>query len=84
MSVQVAGTRRPVVGRVCMDQVVVDLGEEHVYPGEVATILGPGDEGEPTPADWARWADTLPHEILTGIGRRVVREVRAPTLRSIR
>jgi alanine racemase len=36
-------------------------------------IFGPGEGGEPTVADWAGWAGTIEHEIVTGLGRRVVR-----------
>ena len=51
-----------------MDMAVVDLGPDSpVGVGEQVTVMGPGDRGEPTPGDWARWADTLPHEILTGL-----------------
>ena len=40
--------------------------------------------GEPTVADWAGWADTIEHEIVTGIGSRVERRTRAvPHLRSL-
>lgn len=77
------GRRRPVVGRISMDQVVVDVGDDAVLPGEVAGVFGPGDGGEPTVAEWAAWAGTLPHEIVTGIGPRVQRSV-APVLRSLR
>lgn len=71
--VWLAGRRRPVVGRVSMDQVVVDLGDDAALPGAVATVFGPGHHGEPTVAEWAAWADTIEHEIVTGIGARVVR-----------
>ena len=71
--VQVCGVRRPVVGRISMDQTVVDLGEVAACPGEVVTVFGPGDDGEPTVRDWADWAETIPHEIVTGIGSRVRR-----------
>jgi alanine racemase len=74
------GRRRPLVGRFSMDTVVVDTGDDHVRPGEVATLFGPGDGGEPTVADWARWADTIPHEIVTRIGSRVARVHRATAL----
>ncbi|MBU3866342.1 alanine racemase [Streptomyces sp. 4503] len=47
------GGRHPVAGRISMDQMVVDVGTAEVRPGDVATILGPGDADEPTPADWA-------------------------------
>ncbi|MCR6031396.1 alanine racemase [Nocardioides sp. zg-579] len=66
--VLVRGARRPLVGLLSMDQAVVDLGERPVAPGETVTLLGPGDAGEPTAADWARWAGTIPHEVLTGLG----------------
>jgi alanine racemase len=71
--VLVRGRRRPVVGLFSMDMVVVDTGDDLVRPGERATLFGPGDAGEPTVADWARWADTIPHEIVTRIGSRVAR-----------
>jgi alanine racemase len=74
--VLVAGLRRPVVGVISMDQTVVDLGDHVVEPGAEAVVFGPGDDGEPTVADWARWAGTIPHEIVTGIGHRVERSVR--------
>jgi alanine racemase len=67
------GRRRPVVGRISMDQVVVDVGDEAPELGEAAVIFGPGDSGEPTVAEWASWADTIEHEIVTGIGARVER-----------
>ena len=82
-SVLVRGRRRPLVGRVSMDQVVVDLGDEPVLPGETATVLGPGDAGEPTPTEWAAWAGTLPHEVVTGIGPRVRRAVAVAPLRGL-
>lgn len=73
--VLIRGRRRPVVGRISMDQLVVDVGDEHVQPGEDAIIFGAGDSGEPTVADWAGWADTLEHEIVTGLGTRLRRHV---------
>jgi alanine racemase len=74
--VMVAGRRRPVVGVISMDQAVVDLGDEPVDPGAGAVVFGPGDGGEPTVDDWAGWAGTIPHEIVTRIGPRVRRSVR--------
>lgn len=73
--VLVAGRRCAVVGRVSMDQVVVDLGAEGARPGAQVTVFGPGDAGEPRLEDWARWAGTIPHEIATGVGPRVHRDV---------
>jgi alanine racemase len=74
--VLLAGRRRPVVGVISMDQVVVDVGDDVVVPGDEAVVFGTGAEGEPTVGDWARWAGTIPHEIVTGIGARVRRFVR--------
>ncbi len=74
--VSVRGRRRPIVGAISMDQVVVDLGDDLAAPGETATVFGPGASGEPTVAEWAAWAGTIEHEIVTGIGARVARVTR--------
>ena len=47
--------------------------ERMAAAGDVATVLGPGTEGEPTVKEWAGWAHTIEHEIVTGIGARVRR-----------
>jgi alanine racemase len=79
------GRRLPLVGRISMDQAVVVLGAVGGEVGETVTVFGPGDAGEPTVADWAAWAGTLEHEIVTGIGARVPRRVHVPPhLRSVR
>ncbi|MFN8195377.1 MAG: alanine racemase [Nocardioidaceae bacterium] len=79
--VLVSGVRRPLVGRISMDQSVVDLGDLPVGPGGTVTVFGPGDDGEPNVADWAAWAETIPHEIVTGIGPRVRRVAPRASLR---
>lgn len=80
--VLVRGRRRPVAGLISMDQTVIDLGGDPVEPGEVATVFGPGDDGEPSAADWAAWAGTIEHEIVTGIGARVARITRTAPSRN--
>ncbi|WP_432548940.1 alanine racemase [Kineococcus auxinigenes] len=76
-SVLVAGRRRPVLGRVCMDQVVVDLGGETPAPGEAVVLFGAGEAAgrpeEPTAQDWAEAAGTIAYEVVTRIGPRVPR-----------
>ncbi|GAA4171850.1 alanine racemase [Gryllotalpicola koreensis] len=72
-AVLVSGRRRPIVGRVSMDQFVVDLDGAPALPGEYVTVFGPGDRGEPTVAEWAAWCGTIPNEIVTGVGPRVER-----------
>lgn len=79
--VQVAGVRRPVAGRISMDMTVIDLGPDiaacPARIGDVATVFGPGEDGEPTTAEWARWGGTLEHEVVTGLGPRLRRVVRS-------
>lgn len=71
--VLVGGKRRTVAGTVCMDQFVVDLGDDTVEPGDRAVLFGPGDDGEPTAQDWADALDTISYEIVTRVGQRVPR-----------
>lgn len=76
LSAGFAGDRVPQVGRVCMDQVVVDLGDRAAARGDVVTLFGPGGDGEPTAEDWAVAAGTIGYEIVTRVGGRVVRTYR--------
>jgi alanine racemase len=71
--VSIAGTRRPLAGRISMDMAVVDLGELPSRRGDPVVIFGPGDAGEPTVREWAEWADTIEHEIVVGLGSRLER-----------
>jgi alanine racemase len=73
--VMVGGRRCPVAGLISMDQTIIDLRSQQIHPGQIATVFGPGSSGEPTVADWAGWAGTIEHEIVTGIGARVRRQV---------
>ena len=72
-SVWIAGRRCPVLGRIAMDQCVVDVTGMDVDPGAEVIVFGPGDRGEPTAEDWAEWAGTIGYEIVTRIGPRVPR-----------
>ena len=67
MRVLLAGRSLPVVGRVCMDQIVVDCGDHPVAEGETAVLFGTGDQGEPTAQDWASALGTIHYEIVTGM-----------------
>ncbi|GAB3139980.1 alanine racemase [Micromonospora sonneratiae] len=66
--VQLAGRARTVAGRVCMDQIVVDCGDDPVAAGDVAILFGSGVNGEPTADDWAEATDTINYEIVTRFG----------------
>jgi alanine racemase len=71
------GRRYTVSGRVCMDQVVVDLGDPDnrtgVAEGDVAVLFGDGRDGGPTAQDWADAAGTISYEIVTRVGLRLPR-----------
>lgn len=82
--VLIGGRRCAVVGLISMDQLVVDVTGRGVRAGESATVLGPGDRGEPTIDDWATWSGTLPHEIVTGLGTRLTRTVTPATASHLR
>lgn len=69
--VSVAGRRAPVLGRVCMDQFVVDAVDAQA--GDEVLLFGPGTSGEPTAQDWADWCGTISYEIVTRMGGRQVR-----------
>jgi alanine racemase len=71
-----AGRRRRVAGRVCMDQFMIDLGDDSVAAGDDVILFGPGDGGEPTAQEWADSLGTISHEIVTRIGARVPRVYR--------
>ena len=69
----VDGRRRPVRGRICMDQFVVDLDGDLPAPGSDVVLFGTGHDGEPTAQDWAEACETINYEIVTRIGGRMVR-----------
>lgn len=75
LEVLINGRRHRNVGRICMDQFVVDLGPGPVDVGEGddAILFGPGDGGEPTTLDWADLLGTINYEVVTSPRGRVSR-----------
>jgi len=69
-SVSINGVRCAVRGTISMDQLVVEVPQATAIGDEVV-LIGDADRGEPTVAEWAERAGTLPHDILSGIGSRV-------------
>lgn len=63
--VQVAGRRWTISGTVCMNQIMVDFGDQNVSPGDEVVLFGSGDSGEPTAQEWADTLGTLSYEIVT-------------------
>lgn len=68
-----AGRIRRVAGRVCMDQFVLDLGDERAAAGDEVVLFGDGSGGEPTAQDWAGACGTISYEIVTRFGPRLPR-----------
>jgi alanine racemase len=78
LDVLINGRRRPGVGRICMDQFLVDLGpgQVDVAEGDEAILFGPGTSGEPTAQDWADLLDTIHYEVVTSPRGRITRTYR--------
>jgi len=82
-TVRIAGEDRPIVGTICMDMCMVDLGPPDQSPatevevGDEATMFGPSG---PTLYDVADWAETIPYEICCGISPRVPRRYMDETI----
>ncbi|MEO5832300.1 MAG: alanine racemase, partial [Nakamurella sp.] len=74
--VATGGRRYRLAGRVAMDQVVIDVGDDVVAAGDEVILFGDGRDGAPTAADWAVACDTIDYEIVTRIGARVPRAYR--------
>lgn len=72
--VLLGGQRRPVRGRIAMDQFLVDVGDDEVRVGDEVVVFGDPATGAPSADDWGVWADTIGYEIVTRIGPRVERE----------
>ncbi len=63
-----------VAGRVCMDQVVVDLGPDATeQAGDRVELFGTGADGGPTAQDWAQAAGTIAYEIVTRLSSSIPR-----------
>jgi alanine racemase len=72
--VLIRGQRCPVRGRVCMDQIVVEVTHlAEVAAGDTAVLIGRDGAEQITAEELAARAGTIPYEILTGIGPRVAR-----------
>ncbi|BBY32876.1 alanine racemase [Mycolicibacter minnesotensis] len=81
--VQINGRRRRSVGRVCMDQFVVDLGPGpvDVSEGDEVILFGSGAGGEPLAQDWADQLGTIHYEVVNSPRGRVARTYRVADVR---
>lgn len=72
--VLVNGSKYPQVGRICMDQFMVNLGDDAAEIGAPVILLGASENGERiTPEDLAEWAGTNEYEVMTNVSARVPR-----------
>jgi alanine racemase len=79
----VHGKRAPIIGRVSMDQFVVDLGPDSAaFSGEWVEVFGDGIAGGYTAEDWGSASGSINYEIVTRIGPRVPRIYRSQSLAS--
>lgn len=69
----IRGTRYPVVGRVCMDQLMVNIGQGEAYNGDEVTFIGQSGNERISVEDLASAIDTTPHEILVLLNQRIPR-----------
>lgn len=69
----IRGKRYPVIGRVCMDQMMVNISWETAYNDDEVILLGESNGQSVTCEEIAKWANTIPYEVLTNINTRVPR-----------
>ncbi|MFL0580414.1 alanine racemase [Dietzia sp. 179-F 9C3 NHS] len=81
LDVEIGGRRYPNVGRVCMDQFVVDLdpdgtgqADPPVRAGDTAVLFGTGADGGPTATEWAETLGTIHYEVVTAVRGRAARQ----------
>jgi alanine racemase len=71
--VVVRGRRVPIIGTVCMDQFLVDVGDLATQAGDDVVLIGAQDGAAVTAEDWATWLGTINYEVICGISQRVPR-----------
>jgi len=72
-SVLVRGERKPIVGAICMDQFMVDIGKSEAFVGEEVVLLGSQNESSISLEEMSEYCDTIPYEILCGFNNRLPR-----------
>ena len=75
--VLIGGRRRPIVGVVTMDQLMVDCGTDEVAIGDEAVLIGSQGGEEITAEEWADRLGTIGYEVVCGISARIERRYSA-------
>ncbi len=69
----IRGKRYPVVGAICMDQFMVNIEQDSAFNEDEVILVGENGEEKITVEELAKWAGTIPYEVLTNINTRVPR-----------
>jgi alanine racemase len=71
--VLIRGRRHRIVGRICMDQFMVDIGQGSAWNEDEVVLVGSQGDACITVEAVAQVAGTIPYEILTGLNQRIPR-----------
>lgn len=72
--VLINGAEAPIIGRICMDQMMVDITDiSNVKNGDVAIVIGKSGQKEITAYDLAEESETITNEVLSRLGNRLKR-----------
>lgn len=71
--VLIRGKRFTISGRICMDQIMVDVGNTTVKVGDEAVLIGAQGKNNITAEELANLSETIPYEIVCGLGSRIPR-----------
>ncbi|MBS1538770.1 MAG: alanine racemase [Bacteroidetes bacterium] len=69
----IRGNRYPIVGTICMDECMIDIGDDKIECGDEVILIGRQGNEVITANQVAQWCNTIPYEILTAISARVPR-----------
>ena len=68
------GCRVPIIGRICMDQLMININDvENVKPGDIVTLIGSDGKEEITAEEVAAASHTITNELLSRLGERIER-----------
>ena len=71
--VLIGGRRRPIVGVVTMDQLMVDMGDDRVEVGDEVVLIGRQGDEAVAAIEWARLLGTIGYEVVCAISARIAR-----------
>ena len=72
--VLVNGKRRPILGRICMDQLIIDVTNMSIQVGDIVTLIG--EDQDIKAEDVSYLANTISNELLSRLGNRLDRIIK--------